>query len=55
MVYDDDPSLTMTDASKQNAFWPQIREYCNEVEEYDYAVFITVKTWTDGPVIKVWP
>lgn len=55
MVYDDDPSLTMTDSSKQNAFWPQIREYCNEVEKYDYAVFITVKTWTDGPVIKVWP
>ena len=55
MVYDDDSSLIMTDASKQNAFWPQIREYCNEVEEYDYAAFITLKVWTDRHLVKMWP
>ena len=55
MVYDDDSSLTITDDSKQNAFWPQIREYCNEVEEYDYAAFITLKVWTDRHLVKMWP
>lgn len=55
MVFDDDSFVTMTESSKQNVFWPQIREYCNEVEEYDYAVFITFKIWTDRHVVKTWP
>ena len=55
MVYDDDHEAAISNSSNQNVFWPQIREYCNEVKDYDYAVFVTVKTWTDGPVIKVWP
>lgn len=55
MTYDDDHEQVISNSTNQEAFWPQIREYCSEIEDYDYAVFITVKTWTEGPVIKVWP
>lgn len=55
MVYDEDSSFMMTDSLKRNAFWPQIREYCNEIKEYDYAVFITFKAWTEDRVVKMWP
>lgn len=55
MVYDEDPSFAMAESLKQNVFWPHIREYCNEIKEYDYAAFITFKAWTDGNVVKIWP
>lgn len=47
MAYDEDPSSKISDTMEKSGFWPQIREYCREIAEYDYVVYITAKYWDD--------
>lgn len=55
LIYDDGPTEVETELLEQTEFWPQLRDYCPEIEKYDHAAFITVKTWAKGTVPKIWP
>ena len=47
MAYDENISLTISDTIEKSGFWPKIREYCHEIAEHDYVVYITAKYWDD--------
>ncbi len=61
MTYDKEFSSEKAEKFQDTEFWPKVREYCPEIADNDYTVFITVKTWHEAPVetwrtiYKVWP
>lgn len=45
MAYDESSASEISDTMKDLEFWPKVRDYCPEIADHDYTVFITAKFW----------
>ncbi|MDO5414285.1 MAG: helix-turn-helix transcriptional regulator [Bacillota bacterium] len=45
VAFDENPDMEITNTLGSTGFWPKARNYCPEIAEYDYAAYVTVKSW----------